>query len=212
MKPLVSYTFVVLLVLLLGQSSGVKENLDKKLWYQIELEKVAMDYYDAMYKKWDVLAFRNLSRSEKKHMECVQLLMKEVGNPGLIDLQPVGKFKHMDLQDLYGKVIKLGNESVNKAFIASANLEEKNIKDVEDLLTLSEDEEYQFVLKNLLNSSKCHLNLMVCQLKNKGVGYKPVLLTINEYIDCLQTTPGEIDAKLTNCPEEEYDCPFKDNF
>jgi hypothetical protein len=212
MKPLVNYVLIVVIILLTGQSSGLKENLDKKLWYQCELEKLGMDFYDAMYEKWDIISFRNLSRSEKQHSACIQLLIKEVGNPELIDLQAAGKFKHKDLQDLYSKIMKLGNESVDKAFIASANLEEKNIKDLETLLTLSENEEFQFSLKKLFDSSKCHLNVMVCQLKNKGVGYKPVLLTLNEYINCLETTPGNVDAKLSNCPEMDYDCPFKDNF
>jgi hypothetical protein len=211
MKPLVNYVLVVLILLLSSQSSGVKEILDKQLWYQCELEKVAMDYYDAMYVKWDAIIFRNLSRSEQKHMECIQLLTKAIGNDELIDLQGVGKFKHPDLRDLYGKVMVLGEESLNKAMIASANLEEKNIKDVEALMTMSEDEDFQFSLNNLLESSKCHLNVMVCQLKKQGVGYKPVLLTVNEYIDCLKETPGDINAKLTDCPEMEYDCPFKDN-
>jgi hypothetical protein len=212
MRPLVNCALIVIVILLSGQSAGVQENLDKKLWYQCELEKVAMDFYDAMYEKYDLISFRNLSRSEKQHMECLQLLIKEVGNPDLVELQSAGKFKHKDLQDLYNKVMKLGNESIDKAFIASANLEEKNIKDVETLLTLSDNDDYQISLNKLLSSSKCHLNVMVCQLKNKGIGYKPVLLTLNEYINCLETTPGNIDAKLTDCPEMEYDCPFKDNF
>lgn len=211
MKPFVNYALIVLILLSSSQSSGVKETLDKKLWYQFELEKVAMDYYNSMYEKWGVIVFRNLSRSEKKHMECVELLTKQVGNPELIDLQDAGKFKHSELQDLYEKVMVLGNKSVNKAMIASANLEEKNIKDVETLLTMSDDEDFQFSLNNLLVSSKCHLNVMVCQLKNQNVGYKPVLLTLNEYIDCMKETPGDINAKLANCPELEYDCPFKDN-
>ena len=212
MKPLVKYVLIGILILLSGQSAGLKENLDNKLWYQCELEKVAMDFYDVMYKKWDVISFRNLSRSEKQHMECVQLLIKEVGNPELISLESKGKFRHKDLQDLYNKVIKLGNESVDKAFIASANLEEKNIRDLETLKTMSEDEDFQSSMANLFTSSKCHLNVMVCHLKNKGIGYKPVLLTVSEYINCLETTPGNVDAKLSDCPEMEYDCPFKDNF
>jgi len=211
MKPLVTYVLIVLIILLSSQSSGVKEILDKQLWYQCEVEKVAMDFYDAMYEKWDAIIFRNLSRSEKQHMECIQLLSKEVGNTELIDLQSVGSFKHHDLQNLYQKVMALGEESLNHAMIASANLEEKNIKDVEALTTMSDDEDFQFALNNLLESSKCHLNVMVCQLKNQGIGYKPVLLTLNEYIDCLKETPGDINAKLTDCPEMEYDCPFKDN-
>ncbi len=211
MKLLVNYILIVLILLLTGQSSGVKETRDKQLWYQCELEKVAMDYYDAMYEKYRVIIFRNLSRSEKQHMECIQLLTKEMGNPDLFDLQKAGEFKHRDLQDLYGKVMALGMESLNHAMIASANLEEKNIKEVEALMTMSDEEDFQFSLNNLLESSKCHLNVMVCQLKHEGVGYKPVLLTLNEYIDCLKETPGDINAKLAECPELEYDCPFKDN-
>jgi hypothetical protein len=212
MKPLVNCVLCIVIILLTGHSSGVKENLDKKLWYQYELEKLAMDFYDAMYEKWNIISFRNLSRSEKQHSECLRLLIREMGNPELIDLQAPGKFKHKDLQDLYNKVMKLGNESVDKAFIAAANLEEKNIKDLETLLTLSDDDEFQFSLQRLFESSKCHLNVMVCQLKNKGIGYKPALLTLSEYIECLETTPGNVDAKLSNCPEMDYDCPFKDNF
>jgi hypothetical protein len=211
MKPVANIILVILIILLSGQSSGVEKTLSDKLWYQLELEKVAMDYYDAMYDKWEMVAFRNLSRSERRHMECMELVINEIGDNKMIDLQGVGKFKHTDLQRLYDDVIKLGMESLNKAFIASANLEEKNIKDVEELITLSDNEEVNLSLNNLLETSKCHLNVVVCQLKNKGVGYKPVLLTISEYINCLETTPGDINAKLTDCPEEEYDCPFKKN-
>jgi len=211
MKPFMNIVLVVVIICLSSQSSGVQETLDQKLWYQLELEKVAMDYYDAMYVKWDVLAFRNLSRSEKRHMECMELLIQEMGDENLVDIKEVGKFKHSDLQTLYDNVMKLGSESLNKAFLASANLEEKNIKDVEALMAMSENEEVHFSLNNLLVSSKCHLNIMVCHLKNQGVGYKPVLLSLNEYIDCLEDTPGDINAKLSDCPEEEYDCPFKDN-
>lgn len=211
MKPLVSYVLVVLILLLTGQSSGENETIYRQLWYQCELEKVAMDYYDAMYEKYGIITFRNLSRSEKQHIECIQLLIKEMGNPDLFDLQKVGEFNNRDLQDLYGKVIALGMESLNHAMIASANLEERNIHEVEALMTISDEEDFQFSLSNLLKSAKCHLNVMVCQLKHEGVGYRPVLLTLSEYIDCLKETPGDINAKLTDCPEMEYDCPFKDN-
>jgi hypothetical protein len=211
MKPIKNFILVVLIILLSGQSSGVKKTLNDKLWYQLELEKVAMDYYDAMYEKWEMVAFRNLSRSERRHMECMELVIIEIGDEKMIELQGVGKFKHSDLQRLYDDVMKLGMESLIKAFIASANLEEKNIKDVMELITLTENEEVRLSLNNLLETSKCHLNVMVCQLKNHDVGYKPVLLTISEYIDCLETTPGDINAKLSDCPEEEYDCPFKKN-
>jgi hypothetical protein len=211
MKPLTNCVLIALILLLSGQSTGLNKTLENQLWYQYELEKVAMDYYNAMYEKYDIVIFRNLARSEKQHMECIQMLTKAVGNTELIDLQGVGKFKHPDLQDLYGKVMVLGVESFNHALIASANLEEKNIQDVETLMTLSDDEDFQFALNNLLESSKCHLNVMVCQLKHEGVGYKPVLLSLNEYIDCLKKTPGDLNAKLSDCPELEYDCPFKDN-
>ena len=105
----------------------------------------------------------------------------------------------------------LGKESENKAFIAAANLEEKNIQDVENLMSLLKSENADFYLTHLLESAKCHLNIMVCQLKERGVGYKPILLTLNEYIDCLNSTPGDINTKLTDCPEEEYKCPFDEN-
>ncbi len=211
MKSLVNIFLVVLILLMSSQSSGIRETLDKKLWYQLEVKKLTMEFYNEMYIKWNLLAFRNLSRSEKKHMNCLQLLIFEVGDQNLIDLKPAGEFEHQDLQELYTNVIFLGKESENKAFIAAANLEEKNIQDIKYLQSILKNENADYYLTNLLESDKCHLNAMVCELKKRGIGYKPVLLTLKEYIDCLESTPGDINAKITDCPVEEYKCPFEKN-
>ncbi len=190
------------------QPNQTANSWDEQLWQQLEEEKVAMNFYDAMYEKWGLLAFRNISRHEEKHMECIQLLIEEHGDPALVNLKGKGEFAHKELDALFKDMMKKGNQSENKALTAAANFEERNISSVKKLMKATDDEDVLYALKNLYEDAKCHLNLMVCHLKNRNVEYRPVVLSVSEYLDCTSLVSGKL-LDQADCGYNEYNCPFK---
>lgn len=205
---MINALFFALTTVLCIQSSDVIKTWEDQLFFQLEVEKVGRDYYSTMYEKWDLLAFRNLSKSEERHMECIQLLLKEY-NLDLASLDKKSEFTHEELGSLYADLLNSGNESVNQAIKAGAYLEERNIQNLKLLIKSSEDEETTDALNNLYENSKCHLGLMVCLLKHRNVDYRPVILTVNEFLDC-DRIKSMIGSEEADCPFNEYNCPFKD--
>jgi hypothetical protein len=128
------------------------------LLYMREEEKVARDVYIALGNKWNLRVFKNISRSEQRHMDALLVLIERYGLTDPIGENKEGIFANTELQAMYDDLIAKGSLSIKDALQAGVLIEETDIKDLdEQLSTLSEESDIAFVYRNLKRGSENHL-------------------------------------------------------
>jgi hypothetical protein len=128
------------------------------LLYMREEEKVARDVYIALGNKWNLRVFKNISRSEQRHMDALLVLIERYGLTDPIGQNKEGIFTNAELQAMYDDLIAKGSMSIKEAVQAGVLIEETDIKDLDEQLNiLSDNSDIAFVYKNLKRGSEKHL-------------------------------------------------------
>lgn len=140
-------------------------------------EKLAMDVYNALYEKWNVLIFDRIANAEEKHLNAVMLLLEGYEVEGATEIAAQGEFEDSAIQNLYNDLIVKGSNLLEDAYTVGALIEELDIKDLQDALAEVGNENIVLVFENLLKGSRNHLRAFNIQLVGLGITYVP------EYID-----------------------------
>ncbi|MHB1048511.1 MAG: DUF2202 domain-containing protein [Bacteroidota bacterium] len=136
----------------------MKSETIEGLLYMREEEKVARDVYIALGNKWNLRVFKNISRSEQRHMDALLVLIERYGLTDPIGENKEGIFTNADLQAMYDDLIAKGTLSIKDAMETGVLIEETDIKDLDEQLTnLSEESDIAFVYRNLKSGSENHL-------------------------------------------------------
>jgi len=122
-----------------------------------EEEKLARDVYIAMYQLWGQRTFNNISRSEETHMRAVLTLLNRYGIPDPVGSNGTGVFTSPELQQLYDQLIARGNTSLAEALRVGVLIEETDINDLTEGLTVVDNRDIRLVYNNLLDGSQNHL-------------------------------------------------------
>ncbi len=154
-----------------------------------EEEKLAHDVYTILYEKWGLSIFSNISDSEQTHTDSVKALLDkyEVEDPYVDSL---GKYENQELQKISDNLIEIGGESVEKALEVGATVEDLDIKDLQDLMGNTTNEDIISVYNNLQKGSRNHLRSFTRMLDRYGVEYAPNYITQDEYLEII-TSPYE---------------------
>lgn len=165
MKTVIRKTIMLLFILFsinaISQNSTTIEDNDMK--FMVEEEKVARDAYEFLANQWNLKVFNNIKHSEQRHINMIQDLL----NKNNIDFKVStkrGVFYNNDLQTLYDDLIKKGSKSIYDALEVGKLVEEKDIKDLEEAIKNSENDEAKQVYSNLLKASQNHLKAFNKQL------------------------------------------------
>jgi len=165
MKTVIRKTIMLLFILFsinaISQNSTTIEDNDMK--FMVEEEKVARDAYEFLANLWNLKVFNNIKHSEQRHINMIQDLL----NKNNIDFKVStkrGVFYNNDLQTLYDDLIKKGSKSIYDALEVGKLVEEKDIKDLEEAIKNSENDEAKQVYSNLLKASQNHLKAFNKQL------------------------------------------------
>ena len=144
-----------------------------------EEEKLAHDVYVYFYQKYNHRVFNNISKSETQHTEAVLRLIKLFGlsDPATTN---EGEYDNEAIQGLYNSLIAQGN-TLNAALATGAYIEEYDIKDLQDLLAVTQNSSVKRVYTNLLRGSTNHLKAFTGILKLYGISYVPKILSQSEY-------------------------------
>ena len=150
-----------------------------------EEELLAHDTYSLFADLYDVRIFSNITRSESTHAAAVLTLLDLFGieDPAT---GIAGEYNNETLQTLYDELSEKGKLSVEEALKAGAFIEEVDIKDLEDLMAETENEDILLVYDNLQRGSRNHLRAFVRVLSTYGVDYEPTVLgedNFNEIIN-----------------------------
>jgi hypothetical protein len=138
-----------------------------------EEEKLARDVYNYFYDLYELWIFERIAMAEQKHMNAILLLLDryELADPVATDIP--GQFADQELQALYDSLTAMGANSIIDALTAGATVEELDILDLIADIELSDNQDVDLILSQLLKGSQNHLRAYVSTLKMLGVDYSP---------------------------------------
>jgi hypothetical protein len=146
-----------------------------------EEEKLARDVYLALAEHWNVPIFSNIARSESAHMEAVARLLNIYGIDDPVGNDVPGEFANPELAALYTKMLAEGKTSVTAALQIGAAVEDLDIKDLQELLRQTDEQQIIFVYENLLRGSESHIRAFTSLLAQQGIRYE-AQYTDSEYL------------------------------
>ncbi|WP_010478142.1 DUF2202 domain-containing protein [Thermococcus zilligii] len=146
------------------------------LLYMVEEEKLARDVYLTLYEQTGLKVFEHISNSEQRHMDAVLSLIEKYNLTAPDTLSEVGVFQNGELQALYDQLVEQGSRSVEDALKIGAIIEETDIKDLEDWIARTDNEDIKTVYGNLIAGSENHLRAFVRNLEARGVSYTAQVL------------------------------------
>jgi len=134
------------------------ESEEQNILFMREEEKLARDVYIVMYDLWGADVFANISESEQRHMDAIKNLITRYGLEDPVAVDVIGEFVDPDLQLLYDKLVKSGEETLEDALLVGVQIEEKDIADLIQALEDTDKRNITRVFQNLLNGSYNHLD------------------------------------------------------
>ena len=134
------------------------------LTFMVEEEKVARDVYNHLAEKWGERVFSKIFKSEQKHMDAIEKLLKryELTVPSTMDEE--GIFMDEKLQSMYDTLIEQGDQSLKDALNVAVEIEETDINDLETILEDELPADMERVYNHLLRGSYNHLRAFNRQL------------------------------------------------
>ena len=134
-----------------------------------EEEKLARDVYLYLYDVWNHRVFSNIAGSEQVHMDQMAQLLEayEIADPVVMDPE-YGVFTSPLLAGLYEDLTAQGEASLADALAVGKAIEVLDIKDLEDLISETNEDAILMVYDNLLKGSLNHLSAFERQLDRFG--------------------------------------------
>ncbi len=153
------------------------------LLHMREEEKLARDVYLTLSKFYPLSVFRNIARSEEQHMRMVGLLLRKYNLPDPVSEtgDRVGIFKDRKLQELYNRLVAQGKRSLVDALKVGATIEDLDIKDLEEAISRTDNQDIKTVYQNLMKGSRNHIRAFVRFLRRYGSDYKPHYISTGEF-------------------------------
>ncbi len=155
-----------------------------------EEEKLARDVYNALYEKWKINVFTNISASEQKHTDAVLTLISKYDLTDPVDNNVAGVFSDSGLQDLYNQLVAKGNISVLDAYIVGATIEDLDIFDLEEALSKSDNQDIKYVYDLLTMGSRNHMRSFYSQITSLGSSYSAQFISQTE-LEAIVTSAKE---------------------
>jgi hypothetical protein len=154
-----------------------------------EEEKLARDVYSVLSQKWGSQVFTNISKAENNHLNAIVLLLTNYGSTET-SIGEAGLFANAAVQTLYNDLVAKASVSVEEAYKTGALIEEMDIKDLDEALATTTNENVTLIFENLLKGSRNHLRAFNLQLTNLGIVYTPVYISQTDY-SLIVTSPME---------------------
>jgi len=160
------------------------------LLYMVEEEKLARDVYLTLYNETGLVVFSNIAQSEGRHMDMILSLIEKYNLTPPDTLNQVGVFQNEELQNLYDQLVRMGSGSTEDALKVGALIEETDIKDLEDWIARTDNEDIKTVYSNLMAGSENHLRAFVGQLERLGANYTAQVLPQEQVDEILSSAPA----------------------
>jgi hypothetical protein len=153
-----------------------------------EEEKLARDVYQILYEKWSLQIFANIAQSEQTHTEAVRDLLEKYNITDPVTDDTIGVFKSETMQKLYTDLVAQGEESETAALTVGATIEDLDIKDLQDLIAETDNQDIKLVYENLMRGSRNHLRAFTRQLTMRGETYAPQYISATDYATIISSS------------------------
>ncbi|HRH81106.1 MAG TPA: DUF2202 domain-containing protein [Thiobacillaceae bacterium] len=127
------------------------------LSFMREEEKLARDVYLALYERWGLTPFSNISASEQQHMDAILMLLRKYRLPDPAAGRLVGEFSDPDLQILHDTLLARGLTGDVAALKVGGFIEETDIRDLDGALARADNTDIDQVYARLQCGSRNHL-------------------------------------------------------
>ena len=165
-----------------------------------EEEKLARDVYLTLYDKWSQKTFDNIAASEQTHTDAVKTLLDRYDIEDPVKNDAIGVFSLPAIQKLYDDLTAQGKKSLIEALKVGVTIEDLDIKDLQEFLKTTDNDDIIIVYENLLKGSRNHLRAFVRILENNGGSYTPQYIDAKEYdkIISSEQEKGTVNIKGKN--------------
>lgn len=161
---------------------GVLSDTERRnIMFILEEEKMARDLYFEFSKKYENKVFNNMYQGEQSHMKAMQKLVSRYNLEDPTAKRDVGEFHNRQIQKMHGELLEQGNKNFVEALKVGAEVEERDIDDIQDNIKNTSKADILFVYENLKRSSKNHLRAFIKKLNQEGEEYKPKYLEQAEF-------------------------------
>lgn len=161
--------------------SPLNEEEKKGLILMREEEKLARDVYTTLGDTWGIPIFYNISRAEQVHTDAVKALLDRYDIEDPVKNDATGIFTSPELAKLYKELTDKGSKSLMDALEVGATIEDLDIKDLNELLSKTDNEDITVTYKNLNKGSRNHMRAFTRQLYNRGENYQPQFISQAEF-------------------------------
>lgn len=143
------------------------------LAFSAEEERMARDLYRELGERWGSRPFLTIGRAEGRHLDLVVGELERLGLPvPPADAEP-GTYADRELQELYDGWLRRGLESEAEAFVVGAELERRDIADLEEIIARTADPATKAVFERILQGSRNHLAAFAAGPGRRGDGSGP---------------------------------------
>ena len=157
------------------------------LVFMREEEKLARDVYLDMSDLWGTQIFVNIADSEQTHMDVVLRLIHKYNLEDPAENRSRGEFADATMQGLYDSLVAQGTASLADALVVGATIEDLDIFDLSQQLTVVDNEDVTVVFENLQKGSRNHLRAFFGSLDNMNIAYTPMYISQQEYDDIVNS-------------------------
>lgn len=171
----------------LTQTSDLFDDELSVLLKMKEEEKLAHDVYATLYAKWSNPVFSRISAAESNHMNAIIDLLQYYETADTT-VAAVGVFQNEELQTLYNELVTTGSLSLEESFAIGALIEEMDIKDLQDGMQGTANENILLVYENLKRGSRNHLRSFNRQLISLGIVYTPIYISQDEFDEIVNSS------------------------
>lgn len=151
------------------------------LHYMREEEKLAHDVYRYLHQKWQYPVFANIAEAELQHTQTIAVLLSRYQLADPAANLPAGQYQNPELQKLYHRLINEGSESLQKALIVGATIEDLDIYDLQKAQSQIKQPDILFAYQNLERGSRNHLRAFNRMLQLSGGQYQPQYISADEF-------------------------------
>lgn len=155
-----------------------------------EEEKLARDVYTYFQNRWGQYIFNNIGTAEQTHMDAVLLLLNKYRLPDPVANHGYGEFSIPVLQNLFDQLTAQGYETYVDALKVGATIEELDIRDLNNALKMTDNQDITLVYKNLVRASRNHLRSFFGNIVDAEGTYTPLYLSQAEF-DAIVNSPME---------------------
>ncbi len=160
----------------------LSEEEKEAILYMREEEKLARDVYITLYQHYGLVIMANIAESEQNHMDMVKMLIDRYGlEDPITNEEEIGTFSNPQLANLYHELVERGLISEIEALKVGALIEELDIRDLEEKIVVTDQEDIQRVFENLKTGSYNHLRAFVSALAAYGEEYTPQYISNEEF-------------------------------